>query len=174
MMLRKKPKTYPIIDPPRIPIIQSKNSFEELRLPISYTVFVLINSVLNRVDHDVRYHPVHLAEDSRLKVSVHILVVNRSVPFLPLAVSTFLHIEESDVNRIAHLDATVLGEGKVIERLLQPSGALLVCRRGYLSLMGQELRCLVLEECADLMSELIRNHNALFPTKISIFVTSRK
>lgn len=72
-------------------LIKSFSSF-----PI-YSVFVLINIVLDRVDHYVRHHPVQFACHLRFQISVHVLVVYWSVPLFPLAVPALLHVEEADV-----------------------------------------------------------------------------
>ena len=100
------PRTNPHITPGMTLFVTMKSiSFSNLLFPISNTVFVLFNSILDRVDHYVRHQPVQFACNLRLQISVHILVVYRGIPFLPLAVPALLHVEEADMDRIAQLDA---------------------------------------------------------------------
>ena len=82
------PRTNPHITPGMTLFVTMKSiSFSNLLFPISNTVFVLFNSILDRVDHYVRHQPVQFACHIRLQISVHILYRFFPLPFLPFFMS---------------------------------------------------------------------------------------
>lgn len=82
MMLRKKPKTYPIIDPPRIPIIQSKNSFEELRFSMAVIVYKEKNMIIIRIPKIRPVTSPHLAPSKILSAALRRSFSNFPIPIL--------------------------------------------------------------------------------------------
>ena len=92
----------------------------------------------------------------RLEIATYILVIYRRIAFLFLALATFLHVEETDVQRVCDLNLCSGSRRKVPERILEsacPSVVWRLCCR--FSLTDEEFLRLTFEVPSHFMLEFV-------------------